>query len=61
MADFDALAAHRYRAATVAVLLECCDERGLDDGMLANAAGIIGEELRAMRECAERIQKAVMG
>lgn len=56
---FDAMADHRRRAAAVAGLLECCDEADLPDGLLAEAAGLICHELRALRECAEEIQREV--
>jgi hypothetical protein len=55
----DALADHRLRAAAVAGLLERCDEADLPEGMLAGAAGIITDELRRIRQCAEEIQKEV--
>lgn len=57
---FDEMAEHRHRAAAVAGLLGHCNGADLEDGLLAEAAGLIGHELQAIRECAEEIQKEVI-
>ena len=51
---FEALADHRRRAATVAGLLEHSDGT-LAKEVLAEAAGLIGDELAAVRDCVRRI------
>jgi hypothetical protein len=56
---FDEMAGHRRRAATVAGLLECCNQADLRDGLLAAAAGLIYDELQSVEECAKEIQKEV--
>ena len=55
----DALADHCQRAVAVAGLLEYCKEGDLPEGVIAGAAGIISEELRAIRECAQDIAKEI--
>lgn len=60
LAEFDELADHRRRAAAVAGLLRHCDREDLEDELLADAASLICHELKALRECEEKIQKAVM-
>jgi hypothetical protein len=57
---FDALAGHGRRAAAVAVLLGSYDGEGLDKQSIEEVAAIISDELRAIRECAEEIQKEVL-
>jgi hypothetical protein len=44
----------------VAVLLEHYDGEGFDKQAIGEAAAIITDELRAIRECAEEIQKEVI-
>ena len=50
----EALGHHRRRAATVARLLEHGDGT-LEKAVLAEAAGIIADELAAVNECMRRI------
>ena len=37
------------------------EKTALPDGLLADAAGLIYDELQAVRECAEEIQKEIRG
>lgn len=51
---------HRRRAATVAALLEHCEGSDLEAGLLAEAGGIIGDELRAIRECTKTLHREIV-
>ena len=57
---FDEMADHRRRAAAVAALLGHCEGANFEHELLAEAAALICHELRAVRECAEEIQKEVL-